>query len=178
MTGTVADYVQHEISGKVLSPASIDEAVFNESCHGISVNIKAPTGTVFPTVSQQTRHARRIYVGGIPVGFADEELVKSFLNSVISKGLGEENDNSYVLSVYINQKKCFTFVEFKSIELTTACLELDGLIYHSSVLKVLRANEYKPELLPPSPNPAIKLHLPASAFGTPIAGGHQQVRES
>jgi len=52
--------------------------------------------------------------------------------------------------------------------LTTACLDLDGLIYHGSVLKVLRANEYKPELLPQSHAPAIKLYLPASAFGTPV----------
>ena len=121
-------------------------------------------------VSQQTRHARRIYVGGIPPGFADEELLKAFLNNVISKGLNEENDNSYVLSVYINQKKYFAFVEFKSIDLTTACLELDGLIYHTSMLKILRANEYKPELVPPSAHPPIKLHLPASSFGTPTAG--------
>lgn len=134
---------------------------------------KSPSISSVPPVSQQTRHARRIYVGGIPVGHADEEILKSFLNAVISKGLNEENDHSYVLSVYINQKKCFTFVEFKSIELTTACLELDGLIYYSSVLKVLRANEYKPELLPPSHNPPIKLYLPASAFGTPVIGTPQ-----
>ena len=136
---------------------------------------KSSTAAPPPAVSQQTRHARRIYVGGIPLGFADEDSLKSFLNAVISKGLNEENDNSYVLSLYINQKKCFTFVEFKSIELTTACLELDGLIYHSSVLKVLRANEYKPELLPPSHNPPLKLYLPASAFGTHATGVNQQL---
>ena len=50
-----------------------------------------------------------------------------------------------VVSVYINHKKCFAFVELKSIELTTACLELDGIVYRNSVLKVQRANEYKPE---------------------------------
>jgi arginase family enzyme len=61
-------------------------------------------------------------------------------------------------------------VEFKSIELTTACLELDGLIYNGSVLKILRANEYKPELVPASTRPPIKLHLPASAFGAPTSG--------
>jgi RNA recognition motif-containing protein len=129
-------------------------------------------------VSQQTRHARRIYVGGIPPGYADEELLKAFLNNVISKGLNEENDNSYVLSVYINQKKFFAFVEFKSIELTTACLELDGLIYHTSALKILRANEYKPELVPPPTGPPIKLHLPASCFGTPMAGLVHQIPTS
>jgi RNA recognition motif-containing protein len=147
-------------------------AIANPSISPIMTTGKSPSVSV-PAVSQQTRHARRIYVGGIPAGYADEEILKSFLNAVISKGLNEENDHSYVLSVYINQKKCFTFVEFKSIELTTACLELDGLIYYSSVLKVLRANEYKPELLPPSHNPPIKLYLPASAFGTPIIGTPQ-----
>ena len=118
-------------------------------------------------VSQQTRHARRIYVGNIPSGYADEELLKAFLNNIVAKGLGEENDNSYVLSVYINLKKFFAFVEFKSVELTTAALELDGLLYHNSVLKVLRANEYKPELVSTPTMPPIKLHLLASAFGPP-----------
>jgi hypothetical protein len=88
-------------------------------------------------------------------------------------GLKEEAQGSYILSMYINQKKCFAFVELNSIELTTACLELDGIIYRNSVLKVLRANEYKPELLPPSSTPPIKLHLPQSMFATPQMMQHQ-----
>ena len=152
-------------SGEAVGPVGSVSSTTNST-----ISPQGKSSIPVPAVSQQTRHARRIYVGGIPAGYADEDTLKSFLNAVISKGLNEENDNSYVLSVYINQKKCFTFVEFKSIELTTACLELDGLIYYSSVLKVLRANEYKPELLPPSHNPPIKLYLPASAFGTPIIG--------
>ena len=160
------------VAGDACGSPRADKAEVNGVVQAVAPG-KAPVA--LPAVSQQTRHARRIYVGGIPLGFADEDSLKSFLNAVISKGLNEENDNSYVLSVYINQKKCFTFVEFKSIELTTACLELDGLIYHSSVLKVLRANEYKPELLPPSHNPPIKLYLPASAFGTHATGAAQQL---
>jgi hypothetical protein len=62
---------------------------------------------------QQSRHARRIYVGGFPPNYGDEEALKFFLNSVIAKGLGEPNDNSYVLSIYVNQKKCFAFVELR-----------------------------------------------------------------
>jgi hypothetical protein len=108
-----------------------------------------------------------VYIGNIPPSFADEELLKDFLNSVISRGLGEENVNSYIISLYVNEKKCFAFVEFNSVELTTACLELDGLLYHASALRVLRANEYKPELVPSSSGPPVTLRLPASAFGTP-----------
>ena len=167
--GTPTTVVEQCVSGSARTEPIVS-SIGASATSGKSVTQVPPLA-----VSQQTRHARRIYVGGIPLGFADEESLKSFLNAVISKGLNEENDNSYVLSVYINQKKCFTFVEFKSIELTTACLELDGLIYHSSVLKVLRANEYKPELLPPSHNPPIKLYLPASAFGTHTSGVNQQL---
>lgn len=128
------------------------------------------------SVSHYTRHARRIYVGGIPPAYADEEMLTSFLNSVFSKGLGVENDNSYVLSMYINQKKCFAFVELNSIELTKASLELDGIVYRNSVLKILRANEYKPELVPPSTSPPIKLNLPASYFTSSIALQQQLVQ--
>lgn len=36
---------------------------------------------------------------------------------------------SYVLSMYINEKKGFAFVELPTMELTTACLSLDGILY-------------------------------------------------
>jgi splicing factor U2AF subunit len=35
-----------------------------------------------------------------------------------------------VCNVYINHEKFFAFVELKSIELTQACLGLDGVKYH------------------------------------------------
>ena len=70
----------------------------------------------------------------------NEDDIKIFLDSVIAKGLGENNSRSYVLSVYINHNKCFAFVELKNIELTTACLDLDGIIYKKIIMKILRAN--------------------------------------
>eukprot|EP01038_Epipyxis_sp_PR26KG_P008410 gene8410-11373_t len=122
---------------------------------------------------QQTRHARRIYIGGIPPNYINEDDLRDFLNEVISKGLNEDNDSSYVLSIYINQKKCFAFVELKSIELTTACLELDGLIFKKIILKVLRANEYKPELIPPAMlGKPIRLDLSSFSFGNPSASSY------
>lgn len=120
-------------------------------------------------VPQQTRHARRIYCGGIPPNFTDEDGLRHFINAVIAQGLGEENDHSYVLSVYINHKKCFAFVELKSIELATACLSLDGIIFRNIVLRILRANEYKPELVPPHLNKTIHFDLTGFQFGTPNA---------
>lgn len=122
---------------------------------------------VFATadVSSNTRHARRIYVGGIPPNHADEEELCNFLNEAISRGMGEENDHSYVLSVYMNHKKCYAFVELKSIELTTACMDLDGVIFKKIVLKILRANEYRADLV--SEDAQIKLDLSSFSFSTP-----------
>lgn len=124
-------------------------------------------GTV--NVPQQTRHARRIYVGGIPPNFIDEDSLRSYINSIIAQGLAEENDHSYVLSVYINHKKCFAFVELKSIELASACLSLDGIMMKNVALRILRANEYKPELVPVSMNKVVNFDLSGFHFGNPAA---------
>lgn len=122
-----------------------------------------------PNVTYHTRHARRIYVGGIPPNYSDEEELRNFFNKVISKGLDVENDNSYVISVYMNQKKCYAFVEFNSIELTTACLEMDGIIFKKVTLKIYRANEYRPELVPPTK--FIKLDLSGWSYGLATGAG-------
>jgi hypothetical protein len=120
-------------------------------------------------VTYHTRHARRIYVGGIPPNYSDEEELRNFFNKVIAKGLGIENDNSFVISVYMNQKKCYAFVEFSSIELTTACLEMDGIIFKKVTLKIYRANEYRPELVPPTK--FLKLDLTGWSFGLATGAG-------
>ena len=122
-----------------------------------------------PNVTYHTRHARRIYVGGIPPNYSDEEELRNFFNKAISRGLDVENDNSYVISVYMNQKKCYAFVEFNSIELTTACLEMDGIIFKKVTLKIYRANEYRPELVPPTK--FIKLDLSSWSFGLATGAG-------
>lgn len=140
----------------------------NRSKNNMGLNSSSNGANEPSQQSQQYRHARRIYLGGIPPNYADEEALKSFLNNVISKGLGEDNDQTYVVSIYINQKKCFAFVELKTVELATACLDLDGIIYKKVILKVLRAKEYQPELLPPSfLSKTVRFDLTSFAFGCP-----------
>lgn len=85
---------------------------------------------------------------------------------MISKG---ENDHSFVISVYMNQKKCYAFVELNSIELTTACLEMDGIIFKKVTLKIYRANEYRPDMVPPTKY--LKLDLTGWSFGLATGAG-------
>ena len=57
-------------------------------------------------------------------------LVVFFSVQVVNRAMAEQpsdaSKNSRVRSVYINDAGVFAFVEFSSIELTTACLALDG----------------------------------------------------
>ncbi|OQR86675.1 splicing factor U2af large subunit [Achlya hypogyna] len=92
--------------------------------------------------NQHSRHARRLYVGGF--GDVPEQEIERFFNEVIDKALGERQEHGSVVSVYINRERHFAFVELKSIELTTACMELDGVSYHGMPLKIRRPNDYNP----------------------------------
>ncbi len=68
-----------------------------------------------------------------------------------------------MLKIYLNVEKCYAFVEFSSIELTTACMQLDGIKFDhytgSSIIRVRRPNDYRPETLPPSSAPIPVLNL-------------------
>lgn len=112
---------------------------------------------------QYSRHARRLYVGGLPSS-CNEEQLKAFLNEVINVCLGEDLSVNNILSVYMNTKKCFAFIELKSIELATACMELDGIMCMSNILRIQRANEYKPELVSNMQRAQIKLNLSRAPF--------------
>ena len=56
-----------------------------------------------------------------------------------------------VVQIYINPEKCVAFVELPSIELTTACLTLDGMKYDhrtgTSIIRVRRPKDFMPELM-------------------------------
>ena len=120
---------------------------------------------------QQTRHARRLYVGGIPPGTVEEEL-NSYFNNVIARATAPHvlEGGPPVVQIYINPDKCFAFVELTSIELTTACLALDGMKYDhrtgTSIIRVRRPNDFKAELMPSNLQPLANFNLNVFGMGT------------
>jgi splicing factor U2AF 65 kDa subunit len=52
-----------------------------------------------------------------------------------------------VLSIYVNHERHFGFVEFKTMELTTAMLCLDGVLFKGAAMKIRRPNDFKPALI-------------------------------
>lgn len=125
---------------------------------------------------QQTRHARRLYVGGIPPGTVEEDLIVYF-NNVISRATAPTvlEGGPPVVQIYINPEKCFAFVELTSIELTTACLTLDGMKYEhrtgTSIIRVRRPNDFKPELMPTNLQPLANFNLNVFGMASTVAEG-------
>ena len=109
---------------------------------------------------QQTRHARRIYVGNVPD--ISEEDVQNFFRDAIRNSIildpSNPNVDSFrkqyvdhdpIISVYINRERRFAFLEFKTMEITTACLSLDGInVMGQGKVKVKRPNDYNAALAP------------------------------
>lgn len=122
------------------------------SAAAIASSAPKGSGPTAADYSSASRHARRIYAGGIPANVTEQELV-DFFNRVVTEGLYPLHfDTPPVIKAYLNLEKVFAFVEFISIELATACMVLDGIRFEhwsgSYTLRVRRPNDYRPELVP------------------------------
>ncbi|KAJ4762514.1 Splicing factor U2AF subunit [Rhynchospora pubera] len=122
---------------------------------------------------QATRHARRVYVGGLPPT-ANEQSVAIFFNQVMNAiGGNTAGPGDAVLNVYINHDKKFAFVEMRSVEEASNAMALDGIIFEGAPVKVRRPTDYNPSLAaalgPSQPNPNLNLSAvglsPGSASG-------------
>ncbi|KAH0857575.1 hypothetical protein HID58_085836, partial [Brassica napus] len=136
----------------------------------------APTAVaaaVQAMTQQATRHARRVYVGGLPPT-ANEQSVATFFSQVMSAvGGNTAGPGDAVVNVYINHEKKFAFVEMRSVEEASNAMALDGIILEGVPVKVKRPTDYNPSLAaalgPSQPNP--NLNLAAVGFSSGSTGG-------
>ncbi|KAH9611813.1 hypothetical protein KSS87_006756 [Heliosperma pusillum] len=122
---------------------------------------------------QATRHARRVYVGGLPPS-ANEQSVATFFSQVMAAiGGNTAGPGDAVVNVYINHEKKFAFVEMRSVEEASNAMALDGIILEGTPVKVRRPSDYNPSLaatLGPS-QPSPNLNLAAVGLSPGSAGG-------
>ncbi|MCO5547074.1 hypothetical protein L7F22_000515 [Adiantum nelumboides] len=125
----------------------------------------------FPTVPMQamtqqaTRHARRIYVGGLPP-LANEQTIATFFSQVMAAiGGNTAGPGDAVVNVYINHEKKFAFVEMRSVEEASNAMALNGIMFEGMPVRVRRPTDYNPTLAatlgPSQPSP----HLNLAAVG-------------
>ncbi|KAL6531263.1 hypothetical protein OROHE_014332 [Orobanche hederae] len=137
-----------------------------------------PVMPVQAMTQQATRHARRVYVGGLPPS-ANEQSVATFFSHVMSAiggntaGPGCRHCRDAVVNVYINHEKKFAFVEMRSVEEASNAMALDGIIFEGAPVKVRRPSDYNPSLAatlgPSVPNP--NLNLAAVGLSPGSSGG-------
>jgi splicing factor U2AF 65 kDa subunit len=128
------------------------------------------------------KHARRIYVGGIPPTSTEHEI-GTFFNDLCRRGLPQivlPNDGGPpVMNVYLNLDKCFAFVEMPSVEIASAAMKLDGITYKHftgpCTLRIRRPHDYRPELVPET-GPITEFNLPEfQMVGTTVGDGPGKV---
>lgn len=153
---------------------------FNTSGFAIDRQIYGPVGSIPIPIKHQpivdtmqlTRHARRLYVGGIPANSSDVHLT-NFFNNAINQATAPTlyDDGHPVMQVYMNPDKCFAFIEFHTIEMTQAALQLDYIKYHhpagTNVVRIRRPNDYKEHAVPPFTRPVPIFNLSVLDMGTP-----------
>lgn len=100
---------------------------------------------------QQTRHARRLYVGQVSPDLSDQQ-VHNFFKDTIYTTMGNTHpspEDDPISSVYLNQERHFAFIEFKTMDVTTACLALNGMnMMNRGKIVIKRPNDYNPANAP------------------------------
>jgi splicing factor U2AF 65 kDa subunit len=112
---------------------------------------------------QQTRHSRRLYVGNLPLYVTEEQLHQEFKRAIETAHVGPLAEDP-ILSVYINHERRFCFLEFKTVEMTSACMALDGMHIAGVAVKVKRPNDYN-EVIAPKIHPSALPVLDVSRLG-------------
>ena len=117
-----------------------------------------------------TRHARRLYVGGLPAGTPDSAVAQWFNDCLAAVG-GTAGPGSTILTVYGNPDKWYAFVEFRSIAETSNALALNGALLGGAPLRISRPNDYNAVAAAPlgSADPDPSLNLAALGLSAPPA---------
>lgn len=108
-----------------------------------NVVAETPQAAVPVVGSTITRQARRLYVGNIPFGVTEEEMMEFFNQQMHLSGLAQAAGNP-VLACQINLDKNFAFLEFRSIDETTQAMAFDGINFKGQSLKIRRPHDYQP----------------------------------
>ncbi len=134
-----------------------------------AAQLAAPAGAS----NQATRHARRIYIGGLPPNSREDEVGAFISNALAAVGGTTAGPGASVINVYVNHEKNFAFLELRTVEETSNAMALDGVMYEGVAVRIRRPADYNAtaaaHLGPSDPNP--NLNLAAIALDKPKAKG-------
>jgi len=139
---------------------------------------------------QATRQARRLYIGGVPLGVTEGEIGEFFFAAMRSAGIPCAQVTNPIIAVQLNVEKSFAFIEFRSPDDATSGMAFDGIVLRGTALKVRRPKDYQ---APPTGDPApqgssvyipgiVSTNVPDSPNkifigGLPMFLGEEQIKE-
>ncbi|KAF9672327.1 hypothetical protein SADUNF_Sadunf11G0029800 [Salix dunnii] len=120
-------------AGQVLSvPQTMPGMIQNTLQFGTTQFGVLPLMPAHAMTQQATRHARRVYVGGLPP-LANEQTIATFFSQVMTSiGGNAAGPGDAVVNVYINHEKKFAFVEMRTVEEASNAMTLDGIIFEAN----------------------------------------------
>lgn len=136
---TVVNPSSQHLQGSRLAAAKAAAAIINAVLAGEGTD--ASKAQAKPPAL--TRQARRLYVGNIPFGCTDDDMIEFFKKSMETCNFVTQPGNP-VLACQINLDKNFAFLEFRSVEETTSAMALDGILCKGQALKIRRPHDYQP----------------------------------
>merc|ERR1719272_1812844 len=94
---------------------------------------------------QQGRKQRELYVGNLPIGMVNNMNLKEFFDLAFEAAFGPDASGlKPTVRADVNTAQTFAFVEFRTPELATQAMQLNGLSMHGRELRVARPSGYMP----------------------------------
>lgn len=110
----------------------------------VNPSILAPMmGMGMAGMPQQSRQAKRLYVGNVPREVSEEAILNLFNDAMIKVNKGGDPP---IHECRLNREKCFAFLEFLNAEDATKAMGLDGITIDGHSLKVRRPKDYTPAM--------------------------------
>jgi len=109
----------------------------------VQASSEVPQAAVPVLGSTVTRQARRLFVGSIPFGVTEQEMMDFFNQQMHLTGLAQAEGNP-VLASQVNLDKNFAFIEFRSTDETTLAMAFDGISFKGQSLTIRRPHNYQP----------------------------------
>lgn len=97
------------------------------------------------TSDASSRHARKVYVGNLPLNCNDVALM-TFFNQTLDNLLKAKPAGTSIVDTYINSERRFAFLEHRCIEEAMFTISLDGLNFCGSTLRLRRPQDFNPPL--------------------------------
>lgn len=111
---------------------------------------------------------REIYIGNIPMN-ADVNKLLDFLNEALIAVNGTSIPGNPCQKGWISADGHYAFVEMRTMEEASNCIQLSGINYFGYALRINRPKTYNPEVLTDAPSPTIPT-LDPSLLALGIAG--------